>query len=232
MTTDVVTQAPAPTLFTAMAERGGSVVVVSDDARRAARMVAELDAGGLTGARCAPITGWRGATVGSGATAVVLFDGYPDAPTLATIADATASDHRLAVLVLGPITPEIDALVALASGASGYLPADAPGAAVERAVRALRAGEVVLSPPISRALVRGLRSGTGVVVAREDGRPIALTHREWDVLVLLRQGRTTAEIARRFVVSQGTVRTHVAAVLRKLGAAGRASLSGDRAAGG
>jgi DNA-binding NarL/FixJ family response regulator len=225
MTTDVVTQTSVATLFRAMAERGGSVVVVSDDARRAARFVADLDAGGFTGPVIAPMTGWRGATAGSDATAVVLFDSYPDAPTLATIADATASDHRLAVLVLGPITPEIDALVALASGASGYLPSDAPGPALVRAVRALRGGEVVLSAAISRALVRGLRSGTGVVVDREDGRPIALTHREWDVLVLLRQGRTTAEIARRFVVSQGTVRTHVAAVLRKLGAAGRASLA-------
>jgi DNA-binding CsgD family transcriptional regulator len=48
-----------------------------------------------------------------------------------------------------------------------------------------------------------------------------LTSREWEVLDLLRQGWTTAAIARDLVLSQATVRTHVAAVLRKLGASDR-----------
>jgi DNA-binding CsgD family transcriptional regulator len=48
--------------------------------------------------------------------------------------------------------------------------------------------------------------------------------------VLLRQARTTAEIAKRFIVSQGTIRTHIAAVLHKLGVDGRAALIAGRAA--
>ena len=60
---------------------------------------------------------------------------------------------------------------------------------------------------------------------RPRGGSTVLTHREWEVLVLLRQARTTAEIAERFVVSHGTVRTHVATIVRKLGADGRASIA-------
>jgi DNA-binding NarL/FixJ family response regulator len=156
----------------------------------------------------------------------VVLDGVPDGALLRAMAEATAARPHLAVLVLGPIDSDLDALVALASGASGYLSSDAPPAAVADAVASMLAGEVVLSPPIAAALVRGLRAqGRGIVVHGPDGRTTLLTHREWEVLVLLRQGRTTAEIAGRFVVSAGTVRTHVGAIVRKLGVDNRAGLA-------
>jgi DNA-binding NarL/FixJ family response regulator len=156
--------------------------------------------------------------------AVVVLDGLPTSSTLRTMADATAQRPSLAILVIGPTQPELDALVALASGASGYLTAEASGDDVTAAVASLLAGEVVLPPPTSAALVRGLRC-RGIPVCRDDGGTTVLTHREWEVLVLLRQARTTAEIAERFVVSHGTVRTHVATIVRKLGADGRASIA-------
>jgi DNA-binding NarL/FixJ family response regulator len=56
-------------------------------------------------------------------------------------------------------------------------------------------------------------------------RTAQLTNREWEVLVLLGQGRTTREIATRLVVSAGTVRSHVAALLRKLGPPDRVTLA-------
>ncbi len=60
---------------------------------------------------------------------------------------------------------------------------------------------------------RGPRRRT-LVTQESDG--VQLTSREWQVLELMRQGMTTAQIARRLVVSPATVRSHVAAILRKL----------------
>jgi DNA-binding NarL/FixJ family response regulator len=206
-------------------EHAELVVVTSPDTARADWVLDALLRSGVEDAVvAAPGPAWPSTVRCTDRSTVVLFADYPDARTLASIADATCANHRLAVLVLGPVAPDTDALVALASGASGYLADDIDGPSLAQAVQALRGGEVVLWPTVSRALVRGLRSGGGVVLRGSDGRRVVLTHREWDVLVLLRQGRTTAEIARRFVVSSGTVRTHVAAVLRKLGTESREAL--------
>ena len=68
-------------------------------------------------------------------------------------------------------------------------------------------------------------TGRGLVLQGGHDEPLVLTQREWEVLVLLRQGRSTAEIATCFVVARGTVRTHVSTIVRKLGADSRASLA-------
>ena len=84
----------------------------------------------------------------------------------------------------------------------------------------------MLPHAVSSPLVRHLRwGGRGFVVRALDGRDVELTNREWGVLVLLRQGRSTAEIARHLVVSTGTVRTHVAALVHKFGVRDRDGLA-------
>ena len=158
--------------------------------------------------------------------AAVALDGFPTPSTLRAMADAITRNPALAILVRGPVVPDVEPLVALASGAGGYVPAETPAEQVADAVRTLLDGEPVLPGSIAAALVRGLRcGGRGMLLHRPDGTPTVLTHREWEVLVLLRQGRSTAEIATQFVVAQGTVRTHAATIVRKLGADGRASLA-------
>ena len=159
--------------------------------------------------------------------AAAVIDDVTDAPLLGAIADATAVRPGLAIVVLGPTAPNVDTLIALASGASAYLPSGTPAARWP-----MRPG--TCSPARScfrrrsrpRSCWDCAARGRGVVVDGADGRSVVLTHREWEVLVLLRQARTTAEIARRFVVSAGTVRTHVGSIVRKLGVEGRAALSG------
>jgi DNA-binding NarL/FixJ family response regulator len=203
------------------------VCIVGDDPARADWIFRALRDGGVATEIAPPGTPPFSETRANGGGSVAVLDGAPSAAKLRAIADATLADPSLTVLVLGPLAPNVDVLVTLASGASGYLPPDVPAGTLLRAVQALTAGEVVLPPSISTALVRGLRHSGGIVVERLDGQLVVLTNREWEVLVLLRQARTTAEIARRFVVSQGTVRTHIAAILRKLGAGDRAALAGD-----
>lgn len=123
---------------------------------------------------------------------------------------------RVRVLVL--TTFDLDQYVfdALRAGASGFLLKDAPAEELVDAVRVVAAGSSLLAPAV-----------TGAVIAEFARRPAVpngeaavlqqLTSREREVLVLLTRGRSNAEIAAELVVSEATVKTHVAHLLMKLG---------------
>jgi DNA-binding NarL/FixJ family response regulator len=74
---------------------------------------------------------------------------------------------------------------------------------------------MLAAPGDEAQLFAALRAGAGSATSRTDSSP--LTSREWQVLDSLRQKKSTAEIAARLFVSQATVRSHVAWLLRKLG---------------
>ena len=97
--------------------------------------------------------------------------------------------------------------------------------AVADAVDAVLAGGMVLPRASAMPLVEHLRAGgRGMSVHRLDGSAVELTGREWEVLLLLRHARSTAEIAAHLGVSRVTVRTHIAVLVQKLGVADRAAL--------
>jgi DNA-binding NarL/FixJ family response regulator len=159
---------------------------------------------------------------------VLVLDGVLPGLALRAVAGAVEANPDIAVLVLGPLRPTLEVLLALASRISGYLPTDCQPEMVADAVNALCAGQVLLPEAVSLALVAHLHSGgRGITAERADGQLVELTHREWEVLVLVRQGHTTAEIAEKLVISPVTVRTHVAAVVHKLGARTRQELEGS-----
>jgi DNA-binding NarL/FixJ family response regulator len=101
---------------------------------------------------------------------------------------------------------------ALRAGASGFVLKDAPADQLINAVRVVAAGDALLAPSITRRLVEEF--------ARRPPRselPLAdLTPRELEVLKLLARALSNSEIADRLVVSEGTVKTHVARILMKL----------------
>ncbi|MGH3413193.1 MAG: response regulator [Marmoricola sp.] len=114
------------------------------------------------------------------------------------------------VLVLTTYAAEADILAALEAGASGYLLKDADPQALTSAVHRVAAGETVLAADVAGRLAERVR--------RPD---TALSARELEVLGLVAEGLSNAEIARRLFLSQATVKTHVAHVLTKLGAGSR-----------
>ncbi|WP_405896674.1 response regulator transcription factor [Streptomyces sp. NBC_00727] len=106
---------------------------------------------------------------------------------------------------------------ALRAGADGFLLKRARPAEIVHAVRLVAEGESLLFP----AAVRQLAAEYGTSKAREALKRAALTEREATVLRLMARGLTNAEIADKLVVGVETVKTHVSAVLSKLGARDR-----------
>ena len=107
---------------------------------------------------------------------------------------------------------------ALKAGATGFLLKDVPRAQLIHAIRAAAAGDELLSPSITRRLVRDF-------VRRSRHRPAeldALTPRELHVLELIARGRSNSQIAEELVLSEATIKTHVGHVFSKLGVRDRA----------
>lgn len=119
------------------------------------------------------------------------------------------------VLVLTTYGLDENVYDALAAGASGFLvKTDSPERLVD-AIRVVAAGDALLAPEITRRLIE--RFVSAPLPTRLLGELEQLTAREREVLALLARGKTNAEIAGDLYVSEGTVKTHVARVLSKLG---------------
>jgi DNA-binding NarL/FixJ family response regulator len=110
---------------------------------------------------------------------------------------------------------------ALRAGADGFLLKRARPAEIVHAVRLVAEGESLLFPASVRQLAAEYGSGDGNHPARAALRRAALTEREAEVLRLMARGLSNAEIAARLVVGTETVKSHVSAVLSKLGARDR-----------
>ncbi len=109
---------------------------------------------------------------------------------------------------------------ALRAGASGFMLKDAGAGELLHAVRVVAAGEALLAPAITRRLIEDFARRP-----RANARPAAmdeLTPRELEVLGLIARGSSNADIARELVVSDATVKTHVARIFSKLGLHDRA----------
>jgi len=115
-----------------------------------------------------------------------------------------------------------DLFAALRAGASGYLLKDIDPARLPHALHDVLEGEAAIPRSLVSTVLREFRDRGArrrpILVASPENR---LTSREWEVLDLLRQGLGTREMASWLVLSQATVRSHVASILRKLGVSDR-----------
>ena len=127
-----------------------------------------------------------------------------------------ARERPVRVVVL--TTYDLDEYVydALQAGASGFLLKHAPPEELLLGVRAAADGGALLSPAVTMRLLSEF-TARRPAAARQPGELARLTPRERDVLDLVVRGRSNAEIARDLVVTQSTVKTHLAHILDKLG---------------
>ncbi|WP_433378205.1 response regulator [Actinoplanes sp. CA-142083] len=138
-------------------------------------------------------------------------------------ADPSLAETRVVILT----TFELDEYVfeALRTGASGFLVKDTEPVELLRGIRAVAAGDALLSPSVTRRVI-GEFAGKAAH-SRQVAPPAQLdqlTEREREVLVLVAEGLSNDEIAARLVISPATAKTHVSRTMIKLGARDRAQL--------
>jgi DNA-binding NarL/FixJ family response regulator len=128
---------------------------------------------------------------------------------------AMPGDQHPKVIMLTTFDADEYVFAALQAGASGFLLKDATAEDLATAVRVVAGGEALLAPSITRKLIADYVSRP---VTRPDPTTLSgLTERELDVMRLVAQGLSNAEVAAELFLGEQTVKTHVSRILAKLG---------------
>jgi DNA-binding NarL/FixJ family response regulator len=156
---------------------------------------------------------------------VVLMDIRMPGTDGLTATKRIAEDEQLAdvkVIILSTFDLDEYVFEAIRGGANGFLVKDTEPAELLRAVRAVVAGDALLSPGVTRRLIEEFATRA------KDPAPVLdlgrLTDREREVVALVGAGLTNDEIAERLVMSAATAKTHVSRAMVKVGARDRAQL--------
>jgi DNA-binding NarL/FixJ family response regulator len=149
------------------------------------------------------------------APAVVLMDiQMPELDGLEATRRIIAANSAARILILTTFGLEQYVYEALCSGASGFVLKDDPAEQLIAAVRNVAAGNALLSPAVTKHVIRKFTRIPRLVPPKEiDG----LTEREREILRLIATGLSNAEIGHELHISETTVKTHVTHILQKLG---------------
>jgi DNA-binding NarL/FixJ family response regulator len=149
---------------------------------------------------------------------VVLMDiRMPGVDGLAATEALRRREDAPHIIVLTTFDADDHVLRALRAGAAGFLLKDTPPPEILRAIRAVAAGEAMLSPAVTRRLIEHVADdGMGARRARARELLGRLTDREREVAVAIGQGKSNADIAAELYMSVATVKAHVSRLLQKL----------------
>ena len=147
---------------------------------------------------------------------VVLLDmRMPGMDGLGVLRHLRQSGLKMPIAMLTTSSNEQDLVEALRSGAQGYLIKDMEPDDLVLALRDIVAGKTVVAPDLAPVLAKVVQGES--VTARDPSPFSELTPREGEILGLLAEGQSNKAIARNLGISDGTVKLHVKAILRKLG---------------
>jgi two-component system nitrate/nitrite response regulator NarL len=147
---------------------------------------------------------------------IVLLDlRMPDMGGLDVLQKLREKETGIPVVMLTTSNDEADLIKSLRSGAQGYLLKDMEPDELVGALRDIENGKNVVAQDLTDALARMVQGEASV--ADEEGPFSELTPREMEILCLLAEGQSNKLIARNLGISDGTVKLHVKAILRKLG---------------
>jgi DNA-binding NarL/FixJ family response regulator len=152
--------------------------------------------------------------------AVLMDVVMPDVDGLAATREIVSEIPDQIVILVSCDDDEAIGLAGLRAGAVGYLTKDVDVEALPRTVAGAVDGEAAISRRLVMRLVERLRGVSGRTDAPQGGGP-RLTPREWDVLDLLADGRSTEQIAESLYLATETVRSHLKNIFRKLDARSR-----------
>jgi DNA-binding NarL/FixJ family response regulator len=146
---------------------------------------------------------------------VILMDiRMPELDGLEATRRIIAAHDAARILILTTFGLDEYVYEALRAGASGFVLKDDPPEQLISAVRTVAAGDALLSPAITKRVIKQFTRIPRLVPPKELGE---LTARELDILRLIADGLSNAEIGQRLYISETTVKTHVTHILQKLG---------------
>ena len=152
-----------------------------------------------------------------------VLDGVRATEEIVSAGLVTAAGQPVRVLILTTYHVDDAVYAALRAGASGFLLKDKAPADLVAAVRAVAAGAAWLDPVVARGLLDEFAARPAEVLPAP-ATLAALTNREREVMALVAEGLSNREIARRLVVGEATVKTHLGRILTKLGLRDRAQV--------
>jgi len=148
---------------------------------------------------------------------IILLDmRMPGINGLEVLAMLREKNEKLPIVMLTTSTEENDLLKSLRTGAQGYLLKDMEPDELVLALRDIVAGKTVVAPDLAPILARAVQGKSAEEEVKDDSPFSELTPRETEILGLLAEGQSNKAIARNLGISDGTVKLHVKAILRKL----------------